>query len=136
VDFSEARDLFEIIFQIPGPNYKFLDCGFISKKPRGLSEKCPKLDFLGIIFLKENPRSESTCPWTTGAPVHHGLASVTDRRSSPELGRRAPRSTKARRDCTGGTRSSPGFGLGPHPRWRSDVEAGRQRCRIGGGGAR
>jgi hypothetical protein len=23
VDFSEARDLFGIIFQIPGPNYKF-----------------------------------------------------------------------------------------------------------------
>jgi hypothetical protein len=72
--FSEARDLFGIIFQIPGPNYKFLDCGLISKKPRGLSAKCSKLDFLGIIFLEENPRTESTCPWTTGAPVHRVLA--------------------------------------------------------------
>jgi hypothetical protein len=135
VDFSEARDLFGIIFQISRPNCKFLDCGLILKKPWGLSAKCPKLDFLRIVVLKENPWTESTCPWTTGAPVHRGLASVADRRSSPELNRWAPRSTKPRCDCTGRT-SSPGFGLGPHPRWRSDVEAGRWRCRFGGGGAR
>jgi hypothetical protein len=42
VDFSEARDLFGIIFQIPGPNCKIMDCGLVSKKPRGLNEKCPK----------------------------------------------------------------------------------------------
>jgi hypothetical protein len=40
-DFSEARDLFVNIFQIPGPNCKFLDCGLILEKPRGLSAKCP-----------------------------------------------------------------------------------------------
>jgi hypothetical protein len=39
VEFSEARDLFGIIFQIPGPNYKIMDCGLILKKPRGLNEK-------------------------------------------------------------------------------------------------
>jgi hypothetical protein len=136
VDFSEARDLFRIIFQIPGLNCKFLDCRLISKKPRGLSAKCLKLDFLGIVFLKENSWTESTSSWTTRAPVHHGLASVADWRGSPELGRRAPRSTKAHHDCTGRTGSSPRFGLGPHPRWRSDVEGGRRWCRIGGGGAR
>jgi hypothetical protein len=42
VDFSEARDLFGIIFQIPGPNCKIMDCGLILKKPRGLNEKCLK----------------------------------------------------------------------------------------------
>jgi hypothetical protein len=42
VDLSEARDLFGIIFQIPGPNYKILDCGLILKKPRGLNAKYPK----------------------------------------------------------------------------------------------
>jgi hypothetical protein len=42
VDFSEARDLFGIIFQIPGFDCKFMDCGLISKKPRGLNAKCPK----------------------------------------------------------------------------------------------
>jgi hypothetical protein len=42
VDFSEARDLFVIIFQIPGSNYKIMDYGLILKKPRGLNEKRPK----------------------------------------------------------------------------------------------
>jgi hypothetical protein len=67
VDFSEARDLFGIIFQIPGPNYKIMDCGLMSKKPRGLSAKRPKLDFSGIVFLMENPWTESTSPWTAPA---------------------------------------------------------------------
>jgi hypothetical protein len=39
VDFSEARDLFAIIFQIPGSDYKFLDCGLITKKHRGFFAK-------------------------------------------------------------------------------------------------
>jgi hypothetical protein len=38
VDFSEARDVFVIIFQILGPNCKIMDCGLILKKPRGLNE--------------------------------------------------------------------------------------------------
>ena len=49
MDFSEARDLFVIIFQILGLNCKFLDCGFILEKPRGLSAKCPKLEFLELF---------------------------------------------------------------------------------------
>jgi hypothetical protein len=43
VDFSEARDLFVNIFQILRPNCKFLDCGLILEKPRGLNAKCLKL---------------------------------------------------------------------------------------------
>jgi hypothetical protein len=39
VDFSEARDLFGIIFQTPGSNCKFLDSGLIMEKMRGLSAK-------------------------------------------------------------------------------------------------
>jgi hypothetical protein len=42
VDFSEARDLFVIIFQIPGPNCKIMDYGLILEKLRGLNEKCLK----------------------------------------------------------------------------------------------
>jgi hypothetical protein len=34
VDFSKARDLFVNIFQILGPNCKFLDCGLILEKLR------------------------------------------------------------------------------------------------------
>jgi hypothetical protein len=74
VDFSEARDLFVIIFQIPGSDCKFMDYGLISKKPRGLSAKCLKLDFPGIVFLTENPWTKSTSLWT--APVW----STVDRR--------------------------------------------------------
>jgi hypothetical protein len=74
VDFSEARDLFVIIFQILGSDCKFMDCELISKKQRGLSAKCPKLDFLGIVFLKENPWTESTSLWSMGTPVHGGSA--------------------------------------------------------------
>jgi hypothetical protein len=43
VDFSEARDLFVNIFQILGPNCKFLDSELILEKLRGLNAKCPKL---------------------------------------------------------------------------------------------
>jgi hypothetical protein len=50
---SEARDLFVIIFQILGSDCNFLDCGLILEKPRGLNAKCLKLDFPGIVFLKE-----------------------------------------------------------------------------------
>jgi hypothetical protein len=39
VDFSEARDLFGIIFQFWGPNCKFRDCGLITKKLRGFFAK-------------------------------------------------------------------------------------------------
>jgi hypothetical protein len=52
VDFFEARDLFVNIFQILGPNCKFLDCGLISEKLRGLNAKSarprPWVDFLRV----------------------------------------------------------------------------------------
>jgi hypothetical protein len=53
VDFFSARDLFVNIFQILGPNCKFSDCRLILEKSRGLNAKCLKLEFPGIIFLKE-----------------------------------------------------------------------------------
>jgi hypothetical protein len=90
VDFSKARDLFVNIFQILGPNYKFLDCGLILEKPRGLSAKCSKLEFSGISFLKE------TCGPSPRVVNRAGCArSTADRRwrgpkapeRSPEYGR-------------------------------------------------
>jgi hypothetical protein len=89
VDFSEARDIFVIIFQIPRSDCKFMDCGLISKKLRGLSAKCLKLDFPGIVFLKKNPWTESTSPWT--APAW----STVDRRPLPRS--RAHRSSASGR---------------------------------------
>jgi hypothetical protein len=43
VDFSEAMDLFGIIFQIPGSDCKFLDCGLIIKKHMGFFAKFPEI---------------------------------------------------------------------------------------------
>jgi hypothetical protein len=50
VDFSEARDLFGIIFQILRPNCKIMDCGLILEKMRGLSAKSAKDLDRGLIF--------------------------------------------------------------------------------------
>jgi hypothetical protein len=54
-----------------------MDCGLISKKPRGLNAKCPKLDFPGIVFLKE---THGPSPRVRGPP---GLRSTVDWPPSP-----------------------------------------------------
>jgi hypothetical protein len=61
MEFSEARDLFGIIFQFRGPNCKIRDYGLILEKLSDLSAKCQKLEFSGIVFLKENPWTGGHC---------------------------------------------------------------------------
>jgi hypothetical protein len=90
VDFSEARDLFGIIFQIPRPNCKIMDCGLISKKPRGLNAKCQKLEFPGIIFLKETHGPSPRVRGLRAAPVHGGPRSPSRRRLAGERPERCP----------------------------------------------
>jgi hypothetical protein len=91
VDFSEAKDLFAIIFQIPGPNYKIMDCELILKKLRGLNEKCQKLEFLEIIFLKETCGPSPRVRGLRAAPVHGGPRSPSRRRLTGEQPKRRPR---------------------------------------------
>ncbi len=61
-----------------------MDCSLISKKLRGLNENCQKLEFPGIIFLKETrgPRAAS---------VHGGPWSPSRRRLAGERPKQRPR---------------------------------------------
>jgi hypothetical protein len=120
VDFSEARGLFVNIFQILGPNCKFLDCGLILEKPRGLSAKCLKLEFPGIIFLKEThgPRA---------APFHGGPRTLSRRRLAGERPERRPRA----RNLTAVEEKWRGDSGGPH---RLQERATEGRTRSGDGG--
>jgi hypothetical protein len=54
MDFSEARDLFGIIFQFQGLLCETLDCGLILKKLRGLSAKMPEIRISRNCFSKGN----------------------------------------------------------------------------------
>jgi hypothetical protein len=109
VDFSEARYLFVNIFQILGPNYKFLDCGLILEKLRCLSAKCLKLEFPGIIFLKETRGPSPRVVNRPGSQKRERSTGISAR-ASPELGRWCgDRATQRREEVTG---SSVGRGSG------------------------
>jgi hypothetical protein len=93
VDFSEARDLFVIIFQILRPNCKFLDYGLISGKQRGFGTNGPKLEFSGIIFLKETCEPSPRARGPRVALVHGGPRSPSRERIT---GERPERRSRAR----------------------------------------
>jgi hypothetical protein len=94
--------------------------GSISKKPRGLSAKCSKLDFLGIVFLKENPWTKSTSPWTAPAWSIMDRTTIAALGSSPELGLRPLRCPRAPSEGQGRGRA------GRRAQWRGLPRLGRR----------
>jgi hypothetical protein len=74
VDFSEAKDLSGIIFQILGANYEIRYCGLIFENPRGFFAKLSGIIYFGIIFPKKTRGSSPQVhgppwlgpPWTGG----------------------------------------------------------------------
>jgi hypothetical protein len=87
-----------------------MDCRLILEKPRDLNAKCWKLEFLGIIFLKETHGPQA-------APVHGG----------PRSPKRRPRA----RNLTAVEEKQRGDGGGPH---RLQERAAEGRTRPGDGG--
>jgi hypothetical protein len=162
VDFYEARDIFVNIVQFSWPNCKITDCGLISEKQRGLSAKSAKLD-RGLISKKHRgffakwrgiSARDLFFQWISRGPGPRirgpaGRAqSTVDQRlrgqrggqgvaaRSPELGLRPLWCTKAHRQGRDKERSAWRARLGPHRGSGGVEEAGRWRCRTGGGGAR
>jgi hypothetical protein len=60
INFSKAREHSRIIFQILGALCQTMDCGSISKKPRGLFAKFPKQPISGFILELKNSWTGST----------------------------------------------------------------------------
>jgi hypothetical protein len=95
VDFSEARDLFVIIFRILDRTGKIRDRGLISKKHRGLSAKSaktrPRVDF------KETQGLLCKIPGNIDLTNYFPMVKVVDRVHAPvdwfcAQGRRSGRS--------------------------------------------
>jgi hypothetical protein len=122
-------------------NLQKLDHGLISKKHGGFFAKFPEI-LIYKLFSNGKGRGPGPRvvnrpgtlgpPWTDGS-ADRGCRSTAVR--SPEYGLRPLRCTKARRRRCKRVRGAQGAWLGPHRSSGGDVEAGRRRCRTGGGGA-
>ncbi len=146
MDFSGARDLFVIIFHIPGSDCKFLDCGLIFEKLRGLNAKCQKLEFSEIIFLKEtrgpSPRVVNQAGRTRSTmdrrhrgqrvPEHSG-ALIRVRPPAAPVHQSSPAGAQQRERGARGARFEPHRSSGgavATRRWR--CRTGRRRCSVRG----
>jgi hypothetical protein len=103
-----------------------MDCRLILENPRGFCAKCPKLEFLGIIFLKKTREPSPRARGPRAAPVHGGPWSPSWERLTEE---RPERRSQAR-NLTAVEEKWRGDGGEPH-RLQEGVAEGRTRSGDG-----
>jgi hypothetical protein len=104
-----------------------MDCGLILEKQRGLSAKCLKLEFPGIMFLREIRGPSPRARGPRAAPVHGGPRSLSRGRLAGDWLERHPRA----RNLTTVKEKWRGDGGEPHRR-QERVAEGRTRPGDGG----
>jgi hypothetical protein len=77
----------EIFLKIRGASCKYVGCGLILEKMRGLSAKCREMGFSRNYFVEEKPVDQVHGSVDRVGPVHHGPVTIAARGSSPELRR-------------------------------------------------
>jgi hypothetical protein len=121
-------------------NRQNLDRGLISQEFRDLFARFPKYPGITNYFLIGNPVHRVHARRTgAGRAVHRGLTVARTEGTvalSPELGLRPLQSTEAHRRGCNRERGTWGTRRAAHRGASGGVAAGRQRCRIEGGGAR
>jgi hypothetical protein len=80
-----ARGIFGNIFENLRASCKYVGCGLILEKMRGLSAKCREMGFSRNYFVEEKPVDQVNGSVDHTDPVHHGPAAIVARRSSLEL---------------------------------------------------
>jgi hypothetical protein len=88
VDFSEARDLFGIIFQILGASLQNQGLRVDIEKDEGHKCKVLEIRISRICFSKEKPAYQVHESVDRAGPIHCGPAAIAALGSSPELGLR------------------------------------------------
>jgi hypothetical protein len=75
----------ELFLKIRGASCKYVGCGLILEKMRGLCAKCQEMKFSRNYFVEEKPMDQVHGSVDHAGLVHHGPAAIATRGSSPEL---------------------------------------------------
>jgi hypothetical protein len=69
----------EIFLKIRGASCKYVGCGLILEKMRGLSAKCREMGFSRNYFVEEKPVDQVHRLMDCAGPVHHGARELRPR---------------------------------------------------------